>query len=90
MWEQNDTDSFYFNDAASNPEAPREVLSLRHAGIKEWWRLVSANQRNLPGGGMVGTFGGEARYVGWPTAFDLINRKVPYPNPLLNGPGYQR
>lgn len=87
MWEQNDNDAFYFNDAANNPENSSELMSYRHTGIKRWWTVRP--QRALPGGGMVGTFGGEARMVNFARIYDLTNRKVGTPNELLNGPGFQ-
>ena len=88
MWEQNDNDSFYFNDAANNPENSPELISYRHTGLKQWWN-VRPFQRNLPGAGLVGTFGGEARMVNFARIYDLANRKVGIPNELLNSPGYQ-
>ncbi len=90
MWEQNDNDPFYFNDAGNNPQAAAEVVSLRHTGLKQWWTFAAGTRRKLPGGAMVGTFGGDAKFVAWPRVFDLIYQKVPYPNELLNGPGFQR
>jgi len=50
MWEQNETDGFYFNDAGNNPETSGETLSLRHSGTASWWTLPWNTQRNLPGG----------------------------------------
>jgi prepilin-type N-terminal cleavage/methylation domain-containing protein len=89
MWEQNETDGFYFNDAGNNPETAGETISLRHAGISAWWTLPAAAPRNTAGGAVVGAFGGHAVLAKWPQAWDLINRKVPIPNDLLNGPGYR-
>jgi hypothetical protein len=90
MWEINDGDSFNFNDAAGNPESAIEIFSSRHAGVPNWWTLDARRRRNCPGGAVVGKFGGEAELVRWTRVFDLINRKVPAPNELLNGPGYRR
>ncbi len=98
FWEQNEitpsggTPGFMFNDAGNNPETPGEVLSLRHSGNGRWAADVNAGrlaQRNLPGGAMIGTFGGTAGFVRWPTAWDRINRKVGIPNELLCGPPYR-
>jgi hypothetical protein len=90
MWEQNETDGFYFNDAGNNPETSGETLSLRHSGSASWWTLPWSTQRNLPGGAVVGTFGGTASMVKWNKCWDLIRQVVPYPNDILNGPGYRR
>jgi type II secretory pathway pseudopilin PulG len=89
MWDQNENDSFNFNDAASHPETPIEGVSLRHTGATAWYTFTAGSPRNLAGGGMIGTFGGAARYVRWSRVYDLMNRKVPAPNELLNGPGYR-
>lgn len=90
MWEQNETDGFFFNDAGNNPLTSGETISLRHSGLAAWWTLPFATQRNLPGGAVVGAFGGHAQLVKWPQVWDLINQKVPYPNAILNGPGFAR
>jgi hypothetical protein len=88
MWDQDESNGFYFNDAASNPATPGEALSLRHSGVPNWWTRIG-NQRNLPGGGVIGTFGGSAELVNFRLVYDLISAKIPAPNFLLNGPGYQ-
>jgi hypothetical protein len=88
MWESNDADAFNFGDAASNPENQEETMSLRHSGLKNWWGSGSVS-RNLPGGGVVGTFGGSAQFVKWPKIYDLRMKRIPAPNELLNGPGYR-
>ena len=90
MWEQNDADPFNFNDASNNPENPNEGLSRRHAGAPNWWRLSSTAAQNLPGGAMVGHFGGSVEYVKWKKAQDVIQRRIPSPNEMLNGPQYRR
>ena len=89
MIEQDDNDGFYFNDAAFNPLAAGETFSYRHSGVLNWWtnRTIA---RTSPGGGIVGSFGGSGQYVKWPKLYDLSNNRVPYPNELLNGPGYRR
>src|SRR6266496_566868 len=54
FWEQNESSSFYFNDAGNNPESIGETLSLRHAGTPEWWKLPIATAKDLKGGALVG------------------------------------
>jgi len=89
MWEQCENDAFYFNDAGNNPEAFGETISLRHSGAVNWYN-PSAYRRNLPGGAVVGNFGGTAQFVKWGKTYDLMSKAVPAPNELLNGPGYRR
>lgn len=89
LWEGNETDAFYFNDASDNPEDPAEPFSRRHSGAKNWWSFSSPPKRNSSGGAVVGTFGGSAQFVRWSKVWDLLNRRVPAPNELLNGPGYR-
>ena len=90
MWEQNDADPFNFNDAGNNAENANEGLSRRHAGAPNWWRLSSTAAQNLSGGAMVGQFGGSVEFIKWKKCQDLIMRRVPSPNEMLNGPAYQR
>jgi len=75
LWEQNDTDAFYFNDAASNPEVVGEGLSRRH---------VAANGEGF---GAVGRAGGSVDFIKWRTFNGFLT--IPRPNDLLCGPGYQ-
>jgi hypothetical protein len=89
MWEQNENQSFNFNDAGNNQEAPIETVSFRHSGAPNWWKPTGTLPRNLSGGAIVGTFGGTAQFVKWNRTFDLVNRKVPIPNDLLCGPEYR-
>jgi prepilin-type N-terminal cleavage/methylation domain-containing protein len=89
FWEQNESDSFYFNDAGNNPETAGETISLRHAGTDNWWTLPIATQRNLKGGAVVGMIDGHGELVQWSRCSDLINRRVPIPNDILNGPSYR-
>lgn len=89
MWEQCENDPFYFNDAGNNPEAPGETLSFRHSGSANWW-TESTTKRNMPGGAVVGNFGGTALFVKWPHCYDLMNKVIAAPNELLNGPGYRK
>lgn len=90
MWEQNDADPFNFNDAGNNPENGNEGLSRRHAGAGNWWKLSSTAVQRLPGGAMVGHFGASVEFVKWRKAQDLILRRIPAPNEMLNGPRYRR
>lgn len=87
-WEQNEKDSFWFNDAGNNPEDTLSGMSQRHSGASNWLREITS-RRNLPGSGLVGTFGGSAQFVGWGKVWDLMNKRVRAPNAILNGPGYQ-
>lgn len=89
MWEGNESDSFHFNDAADHPESIEETFSRRHAGPKDWLNSSALMKRGYPGGAVVGTFGGSAQYVRWPKVFDLVVKKIPAPNEILNGPGYR-
>lgn len=89
MWEQNENQSFNFNDAGNNQESAIETVSFRHSGSANWWRPTANLPRNLPGGAVVGTFGGTAQFVKWNKTYDFVNRKVPIPNELLCGPEYR-
>jgi len=91
MWEQNESMSFYFNDAGNNPEDIGETISLRHSGAANWINLPPAGSaRNLPGGAMVGNFGGTAQFVKWVKCWELVTKRVPAPNAILNGPKYTK
>src|SRR5262245_9090178 len=90
MWEQNEAMSFFFNDAGNNPEAIGETISLRHSGAANSLSLPYATAKSLPGGAMVGMFGGTAQFVKWNKCWELVNRKVAPPNDILNGPRYTR
>ena len=90
MWEMNDADPFNFNDAGNNEENANEGLSRRHSGAGAWWKTASTTTQNLPGGAMVGSFGGTAEFVRWKKAQDLINKRVPAPNEMLCGPAYRK
>jgi prepilin-type N-terminal cleavage/methylation domain-containing protein len=95
MWEQNELDSFNFNDAANVPPPGNagNGVSIRHAGVPAWWTFSNPNTQggptNLPGGAVVGMFGGNAQMVKWNQAYRLIN-KTPAPNEIFNGPIYRR
>jgi len=91
MWEQNETDGFYFNDAGNNPETTGETISLRHAGIANWYNIAAGNlKRDNKGGAIVGHFDGHADLTKWFKCYDLIHGIPPAPNELLNGPGYKK
>ena len=90
LWEQNESDSFFFNDAGNNPESIGETLSLRHSGAANYISLPYSSAKNLPGGAVVGTFGGTASLVKWNKCWELVNRKVAPPNEILNGPRYRK
>jgi type II secretory pathway pseudopilin PulG len=95
MWEQNELDAFNFNDASNVPPPGNagNGVSIRHAGLPGWWNLSNPNAQSsitgLPGGAVVGTFGGSAQFLKWKLSWEIINR-IPYPNALYNGPVYQR
>jgi hypothetical protein len=50
MWEQNETDPFFFNDAGNNVESIGETISMRHTGNSAYTRIPVASAKNLPGG----------------------------------------
>jgi prepilin-type N-terminal cleavage/methylation domain-containing protein len=95
MWEQNELDAFNFNDAANVPPPGNtgNGVSIRHAGVANWFYLRNRNEQssitNLPGGAVVGMFGGSAQLLKWNLSWYLINR-APIPNAIFNGPIYQR
>jgi prepilin-type N-terminal cleavage/methylation domain-containing protein len=93
MWEQNELDALNFNDASNVPPWAGNGLSIRHAGVAGWWNLSNPNSANttsnLPGGAVIGTFGGTAQLVKWKRSWQIIN-KDPIPNEIFNGPIYQK
>jgi prepilin-type N-terminal cleavage/methylation domain-containing protein len=95
MWEQNELDPFNFNDAGNVPPPgnPGNGVSIRHAGVAGWWNISNPNAQttvsSLPGGAVIGMFGGSARLLKWNQSVLLIN-KTPYPNDLFCGPIYRR
>jgi prepilin-type N-terminal cleavage/methylation domain-containing protein len=90
MWEQNESDPYFFNDAGNDPTKIGETISLRHSGAANWINLPITSAKDLPGGAVVGTFGGTALFVKWKVCHDLVNLLTPAPNDILNGPGYKR
>jgi prepilin-type N-terminal cleavage/methylation domain-containing protein len=94
LWEQNELDAYNFNDAANVPPPTYtgNGLSIRHAGVAGWWNLnnpdAPSSTTNLPGGAVVGTFGGSSQLIKWTYSWQLINR-TPYPNEIFAGPSYR-
>ncbi|HRI14771.1 MAG TPA: hypothetical protein PLX89_17380, partial [Verrucomicrobiota bacterium] len=89
LWEQNETDGFFFNDAGNNPETGGEGVSQRHAGGANY--TGSTANQDKGGGAMVGRFGGTATFVKLRVFNDFLDQKKnPRPNELLNGPGYAK
>jgi prepilin-type N-terminal cleavage/methylation domain-containing protein len=82
LWEQNEVNGFYFNDAGNNPQTAGEIVSQRHAGG------VYRDNSERGGGAMVGTVGGTAQYIKMKKFMGYLN--APYPNEVLNGPGFAR
>jgi len=95
LWEQNELDALNFNDASNVPPPGNagNGVSIRHAGVAAWFNLSNPNgtstTTNLPGGAVVGTFGGSAQLVKWNYSWQLINR-APIPNEIFNGPAYRK
>ena len=89
FWEQNESQSFFFNDAGNNPQTAGETLSLRHAGTTQWWVSPAFTRRELKGGALVGMIDGHGELVKWPRCWDLINQKIKAPNDILNGPFFR-
>jgi prepilin-type N-terminal cleavage/methylation domain-containing protein len=95
MWEQNELDASNFNDAANVPPPGQagNGVSIRHAGVANWESIPNPNSPssvdNLPGGAVIGTFGGSAQMVKWRFSWELINTR-PIPNEIYNGPIYRR
>ncbi|MBM3841429.1 MAG: type II secretion system protein [Verrucomicrobia bacterium] len=84
LWEQNETDGFYFNDAGNNPLTGGEGVSQRHAGRGDY-----TGNADRGGGAMIGRFGGTAEFIKFKKFNDFLNPKLfKQPNELLNGPGF--
>jgi len=85
LWEQNETQGFFFNDAGNNPETGGEGVSQRHSGSGAYTSTVDKG-----GGAMIGTFGGTAQFIKLRKFDDYLDtRKYGRPNDLLNGPYYK-
>ena len=85
LWEQNETDGFYFNDLGNNPETGGEGVSQRHSTSGRY------DERRLDAGGgaMVGRVGGTAGYIKYKAFYEFLDaKKYTRPNELLNGPRY--
>jgi hypothetical protein len=84
LWEQNETDGFYFNDLGNAPETAGEIVSQRHAGGENY-------TGNTPrgGGAMVGRIGGHAGFIKMSQFMAFLNPHYGRPNEVLNGPGYK-
>ena len=88
LWEQNETDGFFFNDAGNHPETGGEGVSQRHAGGANY--TGTAKNQDKGGGAMAGRFGGTAAFIKLRQFNDFLDtKKQPRPNELLNGPGYK-
>jgi hypothetical protein len=61
LWEQDETNPFFFNDASNNPQDGAEGVSQRHAGANAY----TSNTKDLGGGAMLGRFGGTAGFIKW-------------------------
>ena len=85
LWEQNETDGFFFNDAGSNPETLGEGLTQRHYGTGPYSGMVNGSG----GGGVIGRLGGAAEFMRMDQFLALAKPGGPRPNDLLNGPGYR-
>jgi hypothetical protein len=85
IWEQNETDGFFFNDLGNNPEAGGEAVSQRHAGKGDY-----NNLQNKGGGAMIGRVSGTAEFIKLKKFEDSLNEwnRTRQPNDFFNGPGY--
>ena len=85
MWEQDETNPFFFNDAGNNPQDGAEGVSQRHAGSGAY----SNNSKDLGGGAMLGRFGGSAGLIKW-KAYMSLGKIETKPNDLFCGPAYRK
>jgi len=85
LWEQNETDGFYFNDAGNAPETAGEIVSQRHSGSERYTGNVARG-----GGAMIGRVSGTAEMIKMGKFMDLVKAGSARPNEVLNGPGYRR
>ena len=85
LWEQNEVDGFYFNDAGNNQTQPtKEGVSRRHTG----GGIIKQDEKDNKGGAMIGLFGGTAELIKYGKFSSYLTQ--PKPNPLLCGPGYTK
>jgi prepilin-type N-terminal cleavage/methylation domain-containing protein len=81
VWEQNETDGFYFNDLGNNPETGGELVSQRHAGGQ-----VYLDNIDRGGGAMRGCIGGHAGLLRMKQFMAFIRPAYGRPNEIMNGP----
>jgi prepilin-type N-terminal cleavage/methylation domain-containing protein len=84
LWEQNETDGFYFNDLGNNPETAGEIVSQRHSGGTRYTGNVPRG-----GGALIGRVGGTAEFIKMQKFMNFVRAGSPRPNEILNGPGYR-
>ncbi len=85
LWEQDETNPFFFNDASNNPQDGAEGVSQRHAGANAY----TSNTKDLGGGAMLGRFGGSSGIIKW-KAYMQLGKTDPKPNDLYCGPAYRK
>lgn len=85
LWEQNETDGFYFNDAGNNPETAGEGVSQRHAGGDRYSGTTSRG-----GGAIVGRVCGVSEFLRMDKYLSLVQSSSTRPNDVLCGPSYTR
>ena len=89
LWEQNETDGGFFNDAGNNPVTSGEVVSQRHSGSDRYGTTVP-NSKTATGGAMVGRVSGTAEMMRMSKFLQMTEQVVKAPNDVLNGPGYRK
>ena len=75
MCEQNESNSFYLTTLYNNPETYGEAISLRHAGVPNWWKNLGGRrdlQEELFWRRRGRILLGQVSLVKWPKCFDLI------------------
>ncbi len=85
LWEQNETDGFFFNDAGNNPETAGEGVSQRHSGGDRYSGTTARG-----GGALVGRVCGAADFIRMDKYLSMVQGSSTRPNDVLNGPGYTR
>lgn len=86
-WEQDESSSFFFNDASNNPQGGNEGVSQRHAGSGAY----KDNTKDLGGGAMVACVGGSAELMKFKEYKRLGNAPdKDKPNRLYCGPAYAK
>lgn len=87
LWEQNETDPGYFNDAGNSPTTTGEVISQRHSGADRYTGNTSKG-----GGALVGRLSGTAEMMKMQKFLDLVSSKLnpkQLQNEVLCGPGFK-